>query len=299
MAEGRGSRVLVFACLFVAALSLAVLLWQMRNKCWVGAVSLKQTTSGTIVIENSEVAAWATINNRFDTNDPVGSLRYGVLIQAGVYLSDGGEQFECDSIVVSRSGGQTTSYPCKPKNNPFHWLNVISQNGPSTAPPIDASEAVDLAPLGPDDTCCGKLEKCVVPDTGTACPGWPLVKCDPVGVVKECLRGKKLHSGFEVGAIVTYWRGPNGYQVETDKIVESSVGSPPVDVELDKYTFLLEDPFTLEVWTCSPFGINPQPCNFTKSVTFTDVTSIRITSKRTGQTEVGLHQTPPWPTARP
>jgi len=212
-----------------------------------------------------------------------------------VFKSDEGSTFQCKEIALIKTDGTEETYSCTQGETKFPWVNVFA--GPSTASPIEPELAKSLAPVGPDATCCGTLPKCLPSSPGVSCNSWP-TSCNS-SLAPRCLRARKLHSDLQVEAMLTYWRGDGGYRLKTEQVVEQ-IGSPtnPKEVTLDKYTFLLDDAFQVQVYTCDEPSPG-QPCNWSAPTTIPQVETIVFRSEKVTEPETGLHKDPPWPPTKP
>ena len=156
---------------------------------------------GSLVIDDVDVAEWMTINNTF--NPFAEAYWEGVLIQVGDHLNEDGASFALfESIQFVRKGSILKEL----FEDDFNWINIVAVD-PGRGIPMEPEHLGLLFPvLDPNqDYSCGDFDRCARLNCGTPNPNLPLFQ--------KCLRQQSLHGFFSPIGIITYWQGPNGFDV--------------------------------------------------------------------------------------
>jgi hypothetical protein len=189
-----------------------------------------QARQGAIIIQDVDLAAWTTINNTFNTNRE-GEWE-GVLIQVGDYLDETGAVFDVFEDVTLLSRGEVVR---RLRKFEFTWINIVAVD-PTRGDPMDASHVGLLYPDPATPSACGDLDTCAVKRCG--CDRPPCGRPAPGPLFEPCLRLRSLHGFFRPFGIITYWHGPDGYDI--------AVRTPSAAAH-DEHTFTFNDPVQMSV----------------------------------------------------
>lgn len=263
--------------------------------CWIIRVCPPPPTPH-LLIQDDDIAAWMTINNTFTVREVGGvpvydrDLRAGVLIQVGEY--DHGEAIFKE--VVLKNG--TTVVDTYAKGD-FTWINVVS---PWTKPENPMDPGTHEFFLYPNTIKtggkCAEVEACVNKSFLCDPTTIPKPQChDPARhdtLLEDCLRGRLLHWGFDLSAIITYWEGPKGFSLA------AAQNKPVMNVnrpgqKRNDYAFTFVDaPFTVDIYKSPPVAGGS---DLVRSYKLGEVTRIEVNADPNPKgPNHGNHQTPPW-----
>jgi hypothetical protein len=190
----------------------------------------------TLVIDDPDTAVWMNTTNTFILApgawfaDPSKQLWQGVLIQLGNAESPTGANPLDVLVRITPDTGTQKGYLLKD----LSWINVQARN-PQKDPPMQPAHAGQLWSDPSTPTMCQELEACE--DKNCLCPNPPCNNNNQLGLVPgHCLRLRSLHAYFKPLAIITYWIGPNGYELR----MEGNLPDP-------KQVFSLKDPVDVSV----------------------------------------------------
>ncbi len=223
-----------------------------------------------IIITDQHVGAWMMTDDSF-TGVPAGqNERQGVLFQLGSF-EDTLNVF--NEVRLDGIGNDCTSSTFDPDD--VAWINVVAQS--AVPERMNASHVPMLTPQYPAGAGypCGEIDRCT-DSTATNCAGLAVLSG-----LDECVRFRKLHRLLAPKAIMTYWNGPNGFNVD---VPQSAMGGIH-----HRYEFELRDPVRVEVWLKDP----AQPQGMREVCESNNVTAV-VVGDPSGPNHGGSHN-PPWP----
>jgi len=236
-------------------------------------LAMTQASCGNpkLVMEDNELGSWIAMNNTFAMPPPadreVDKIYFwtGILIQIGNLHAEN----EFDEVNFSKNGslvGTALKWSDYPSGEAF-WVNIVSRSSENHVDPLKPEKVLEL------------------------CPG-PYLSPHPCSVATGdpiCLRTAQLHPGMDrVIGVITYWQGPNGFDLEAKQEEEF----------LDnRFDFKLKDDFKVEVYEIST-GTNPRTVTPIITHDFGAIDLITVKKKPTGPQD-GDKQDPPWPPPPP
>ena len=218
---------------------------------------------GNLVIPDTSMAAWMTINNTFSGNHELNPWE-GVLIQLGDYFPGDEVFFSVSFENKGKPVGDTLL------RGDFTWINIVAKDPSKAIPPMNLDDVFLLLPdVDPNvQTSCDSVDDCAFQNS-----------CIQTDEQNGCLRKRSLHGLFTPVAVITYWQGPNGFDL--------SVG--PLRKNIDTHhIFTFRDIVEIEIYHFP--DASPQPLGF-------PVDTILINADP--GINHGDHDDPPWPTPKP
>jgi len=176
-------------------------------------------------------AAWISQDNAFTHEGGEKSKhRGGLVFQLGEY-----RDFRIPSKVVAYSsvefeGTERTQKFERKKEGGFYWIDLVGAD-PEKAkdhPPVKSEHVGQLFPDQSTEVECLPVEKC----SGKNCLGKALEK-----MPEQCLRLRRVDARWKPDALITYWQGIDGYNLESRHSGNHST-----------FTFTFRDPVTVTVY---------------------------------------------------
>lgn len=217
--------------------------------------------NGQLVIEDSELVSWMTINNTFN-QDPGHTPWDGVLIQIGDYLDDGDPFNIFESVTFEDSKGTNLKTL---DAGTFQWIDIVAVDTTRTAP-MTSSHLSLLYPEPGTTSGCADYDACAIENCSCATPPCVSSGFNPLD---RCLRLRSLHGSFTPYAVITYWQGSNGFGLTSEPL---TLGTK------SRVSFTFNDPVQIYV--------DGQLLNIGK------IASIHVNSN--GGTMHGASEDPPW-----
>jgi hypothetical protein len=164
---------------------------------------------GSLQIHDPDLTTWMALNNTFifppeqediDEHD----IYFGVLFQLGYYHEPGDM---LDEILIGDQGfcvrGLGRCKAIHPDHNEVEWINIVPAGStPDTFMKYDHLKF--LYDKEGTESSCKDFDVCAESD------------CSDKGDPDRCLRLRKLHAEFEAKGAMTYWFGPNGYELRVE-----------------------------------------------------------------------------------
>ena len=197
-------------------------------------------------LDDEHTAAWISHDNAFAYKGlKPEKFRSGVVFQLGTYREyrdapTGSNESArptilttFESLEIHGTDGTKTFM-----RGEFDWINIVGEHKGKDPNPVDAS---NVGLLYPDNTktLCSDVDACA----GAACLCPP--ECNLEEIPERCLRLRRIDARFVPTAVITYWQGKKGYDVEARYGPHSS------------FDFLLKDEVTVTVYK----GGEPLPFN--------------------------------------